>query len=81
MISKAEKYKNEDKKRRELVDIKNEADNTLHNTEKSLTEHRSKIPVPDAEEIERECGALRSLIAENLIVTDIPRLKDQIEKV
>lgn len=43
MIQKAEKYKNEDKSRRELVDLKNEADSALHNTEKSLNEHRSKL--------------------------------------
>jgi len=43
MINKAEKFKTEDKSRRELVDIKNEADSTLFNTEKSLNEHRSKL--------------------------------------
>jgi molecular chaperone DnaK len=43
MIGKAEKYKNEDKKRRELVDLKNDADNAIHNTEKALNEHRSKL--------------------------------------
>lgn len=43
MINKAEKYKEEDKKRRELVDLKNEADSTLFNTEKSLNEHRAKL--------------------------------------
>lgn len=44
MINKSEKYKEEDKARRELVDLKNEADSVIHNTEKSLNEHRSKIP-------------------------------------
>ena len=43
MINKAEKYKDEDKKRRELVDLKNEADSAIFNTEKSLNEHRAKI--------------------------------------
>ena len=52
MINKAEKYKGEDKKRRvnfnlfinqELVDLKNDADNAIHNTEKSLNEYRSKL--------------------------------------
>jgi molecular chaperone DnaK len=36
MINKAEKFKNEDKLRRELVDVKNEADSTIFNTDKSL---------------------------------------------
>lgn len=43
MINNAEKYKTEDKKRRELVDLKNDADNAIHNTEKSLNEHKSKL--------------------------------------
>lgn len=43
MINKAEKYKDEDKKRRELVDLKNEADSAIFNTEKSLHEHKSKL--------------------------------------
>lgn len=43
MINNAEKYKEEDKARRELVDLKNEADNTIHNTEKSLAEHKDKL--------------------------------------
>jgi molecular chaperone DnaK len=43
MINKAEKYKDEDKKRRELVDLKNEADGAIFNTEKSLNEHKAKL--------------------------------------
>lgn len=43
MINKAETYKEEDKKRRELVDLKNEADSSIFNTEKSLNEHKSKL--------------------------------------
>lgn len=43
MINNAEKYKDEDIKKRELVDLKNEADNVIHNTEKSLSEHRDKL--------------------------------------
>jgi len=43
MVNKAEQYKSEDKIRRELVDLKNEADSTIHNTEKSLNEYRAKL--------------------------------------
>lgn len=43
MINKAEKFKDEDKKKRELIDLKNEADSVAHNTEKSLSEHKSKL--------------------------------------
>jgi molecular chaperone DnaK len=43
MVNKAEKFKEEDKKRRELVDLKNEADSLIFNTEKSLNEHKAKL--------------------------------------
>jgi len=70
MINKAEKYKGEDKKRRELVDLKNDADNAIHNTEKSLNEYRSKLQQPDIEEIEKEITALKGMLAEDLTTTD-----------
>lgn len=52
MISKAEKYKNEDKERRviyhhlmfkELVDLKNEADSIIFSTDKNLNQYRQKL--------------------------------------
>lgn len=43
MINKAESMKDEDAKKREMVDLKNDADNAIHTTQKSLDEHRSKI--------------------------------------
>jgi len=70
MINKAEKYKGEDKKRRELVDLKNDADNAIHNTEKSLNEYRSKLQQPDIEEIEKEITTLKGMLAEDLTTTD-----------
>jgi len=79
MINKAEKYKEEDKKRRELVDLKNEADSTIHNTESSLNEHRSKLGQQDIEEIEREITTLRGILADNTLGgNDVQRVKDAI---
>lgn len=43
MIREAEANKEDDQKRRDLVDLKNDGDKALHNTEKSLNEHRSKL--------------------------------------
>lgn len=51
MVNEAEKMKNEDHKRRELIDLRNEGDNAIHNTEKSLNEFRSKLTSNDIEEI------------------------------
>jgi len=36
--------KEKDRKKREVVDAKNEADTTIHTTEKSLSEYKDKLP-------------------------------------
>jgi molecular chaperone DnaK len=48
----AEAHAAEDKSRRELVDLKNQAEHVLHSTEKELAEHRSKISEADAKAID-----------------------------
>jgi len=43
MVNEAEKMKESDKARREVVDLKNEADSAIHNTEKTLSENKDKL--------------------------------------
>lgn len=61
MINKAEKFKDEDKKKRELIDLKNEADSVAHNTEKSLNEHKSKLQQAEIDEIQKAVTDLKAL--------------------
>lgn len=42
--------KETDRVKREMVDVKNEADTTIHTTEKSLEDHKANIPTEIAEE-------------------------------
>ena len=79
MINQAEKMKEEDKKKREVVDLKNEADSAIHNTERSLNEHRSKLQQNDIQEIETEINNLRTILADSKIEPQV--LRDGIEKV
>ena len=44
MVNDAEANKEADQKRRETIDLKNEADQAIFNTEKQLQEHSEKIP-------------------------------------
>jgi molecular chaperone DnaK (HSP70) len=44
MVKQAEEMKDEDMKRREMVDIKNEAHTTYETTKRQLDEFRSKLP-------------------------------------
>ncbi len=44
MIKEAESYREEDKKKKELIDIKNDAEGLIYSVKKSLDEFASKIP-------------------------------------
>ena len=43
MQSEAEQHAEEDKKKRELIDARNQADQTIYSTEKTLKEHGDKV--------------------------------------
>jgi len=77
MVQNAEKMKNEDKKKREGVEIRNEADSLIYNTEKSLEEHKAKLPPADAEEIQKDINELKEAIQLN----DNQKMKDAVAKV
>ena len=52
MVKDAEANKEEDKKKRESVDVRNQADTLIHSTEKNLKEHGSKITDAEKKAIE-----------------------------
>ena len=58
MVKDAEAHADEDKKKRELIDLKNQADSTVYQTEKSLKEMGDKVADEDRSNIE---GALNQL--------------------
>mgnify|MGYP001162884320 CR=1 FL=1 len=60
MRREAEAHAAEDKQKRELVDLKNQADSIVHETEKALGEHRSKLSDADVKAIEQSRDALKS---------------------
>ena len=57
-----EKFKEADKKKREAVDARNQADTMLHTTEKSLKEHGSKISDAEKKAIETASANLRNAL-------------------
>ena len=60
----AELNTEEDKKRREEVEEKNQADNLIYSTEKLLSENRDKIPEGDAKQIEAAIEDARKALKE-----------------
>lgn len=61
MVQDAESHADEDKKRRELVEARNQAEVLLYSTEKNLEEHGDKVPEAERGEIEADLQALRDV--------------------
>jgi len=67
MVKDAEANKEADKKKRESVDIRNQADTLVHSTEKNLKEHGAKVSDNEKKAIEDASGQLReALKTENI---------------
>jgi len=62
MVKDAEAHAEEDKKRRELVETKNQADGLIHATEQSLTEAGDKVPDSEKEPVRQAIQALKDVI-------------------
>ena len=62
MVKEAESNKEADKKKREAVDARNQADTLLHSTEKNLKEHGSKVSDADKKAIETASANLRNAV-------------------
>ena len=62
MVKDAESNKEADKKKRESVDARNQADTIIHTTEKNLKEHGSKISESDKKAIETGISELRNAL-------------------
>ncbi len=78
MVAEAEQHAEEDKKRRELVDKRNQADGLLHATEKSLAEYGEKIESAEKAVIEEAIVALREAIGgEDLVAIEAASSKLQ----
>ncbi len=61
MIKDAEKHAESDKKKKEVIELKNQADSLIHATEKSLKEHGSKISTEEKKKIEESLEALKKV--------------------
>ena len=78
-VKEAEQYAAEDKKRREAVDNKNEAENLVFQCEKALTDFGDKVSADEKSNIESKCAALKSAIAADNF-DEIKTLKEDLQK-
>jgi molecular chaperone DnaK len=63
MVKDAEANAAEDKKRRELVEARNQGESLIHSTEKSVNEHGDKVAEADKQAITTAIDALRQALA------------------
>ncbi len=61
MVHEAEEHAEEDKKRRELVEARNQADTLIHTTEKNLAEYGDKVSEEEKASIEAALQALKDV--------------------
>ena len=75
-VKEAEQFAAEDKKRREEIDTKNEADNLCYSVEKLISDSGDKIPEDDKQKLNEKVSALKETIKSN----DISAIKSGIEE-
>ena len=75
-VKEAEQFAAEDKKRREEIDTKNEADNLCYSVEKLISDSGDKIPEDDKQKLNEKVSSLKETIKSN----DISAIKSGIEE-
>jgi molecular chaperone DnaK len=61
MRREAEQYSETDKKKRELIDAKNQADSVAYQTERTLKEHGDKVPADERSKVESAISNLKEV--------------------
>ncbi|TPH44035.1 molecular chaperone DnaK [Helicobacter pylori] len=62
MVKDAELHKEEDARKKEVIEARNHADSLAHQTQKSLDEHRTNLNENDANEIQNAINALKECV-------------------
>jgi len=75
MVKDAEAMKAEDEKRKEKIELKNEADQLIYTTEKSLNDNKDKLSQEVIKDVESALQDIRKAVADN-----VDDLKPHLEK-
>jgi molecular chaperone DnaK len=77
MVQEARQHESEDKKRRELIDARNTADNLVYQTEKALRDLGDKVSGSDGQDIQNKINDLKQALQGE----DVNRIRQASEKV
>ena len=75
MVTDAEAHSEEDKRRRELVDARNQADQMVYSLEKLMRENKDKIPADEAKKVEAEIEKTKKALESD----DVNQIKQAME--
>jgi molecular chaperone DnaK len=75
MVKEAKEYAEEDKKRKEAVEVRNEADSLIYQTEKTIKELGDKVDKEDLEKIEKAKQELKDIMDKD----DLEAIKEKKE--
>jgi molecular chaperone DnaK len=67
MVKEAETHAADDKRRRELVDARNQADAAIYTTEKALKDAEGRLPADVKSEVERAISSLKEAVQRELV--------------
>ncbi|MBI2106200.1 molecular chaperone DnaK [Candidatus Woesearchaeota archaeon] len=77
MKKEAEKFASDDKKKKEKIEVKNNAESIVYSTEKLLKDYGDKVDKETKEKIEREINELKEILKED----DLDKIKRKLDEV
>ncbi len=80
MVNEAEQYSEEDKKRRQEIEERNEADSIAYQVERQVNELGESLPVEEKGKIEQLVNDLREAIKNNEPIDKIRNLKNELQQ-
>ncbi|MCI0371556.1 MAG: molecular chaperone DnaK [candidate division NC10 bacterium] len=75
MVKEGERHAEEDKKKRQEIELRNQAEHLVYATEKMLNEHREKVPIADIKPIEDAIADAKKAVESG----DVGRIKQTME--
>lgn len=83
-VKEAAEYEAQDKKRKEVIEVRNDADSMVFQTQKALDEAGDKLDANDKAAVEADLNALKALVegsdAENMTDSQVDEIKAAKEK-
>jgi len=78
MVKEAEQFATADADRKAKVETRNEADSAVYQTEKTLMEHKAKVPQEDQDAINAAIAAVKEAVADDTVSAE--QLKEKVEE-